>query len=195
MAFTAFINSDIFTLVIIPILIFLARIADVSIGTLRIIFIYRGLRLLAPLLGFFEVFIWLLAARQVFVSLAGWVPLLAYSAGFAAGTYVGIVIEQKVSIGKVLLRVITNRDAKKLLNAFEEEEFPITSTHAVCSKGNVRVIFLVIPRKKVGAALDLIKKHNPRASYSVEDVRFASENHAAAPRSRLRGFGMFRKGK
>ncbi len=191
-----FINSETFTLVIIPILIFLSRVADVSIGTLRIILLSKGYVFLAPLLGFFEVMIWLLAARQVLVNLNTIIPLLAYALGFAAGTYVGIIIEQKMAVGKVLIRIITNRDAKKILKAFKDEDFPLINIHGVSSWGKTQMIFLVIRRKRVSAALNFIQEIDPKASYSLEDIRWATEYH---PYSRKRwswlGFGKFRKSK
>ncbi|MBW2967833.1 DUF2179 domain-containing protein [Candidatus Woesearchaeota archaeon] len=184
---------DYYTFVILPALIFIARIADVSIGTLRIIFLSKGYRVISPILGFFEVFIWLLAARQVLVTLDSWVPMIAYAAGFATGTYVGIVIEQKVSLGKVVMRIITNRDAKVLMKAFEQEDFPITNSNAVSSQGKVRVIYIVLNRKQIGDALSIVRQHNPNASYSIEDVRFASERHPFVSRKGRFHLGMFRK--
>jgi uncharacterized protein YebE (UPF0316 family) len=193
--FLNIINSDIFALLALPLLIFFARICDVSIGTIRIIYISKGNRYVAPILGFFEVLIWLMAARQVLITLNGWIPMIAYAAGFSAGTFVGIVINNKVTSGKVILRIITQDDAKNLLLAFEKEDFPITCTHAVTNKGKVNVLFLVIDRRHTNAALKLIKISSPKAYYSVEDVKFASENEMCLPWYKHIRFGSFRKGK
>lgn len=193
-----FINTEVFSLVIIPLLIFLARVCDVSIGTLRIIFLSKGYRFLAPFVGFFEVIIWLLAAREVFSSLNSWLPIIAYSLGFAAGTYVGIILEQRLSVGKVLLRVITTQDAKKIIEAFKEEDFPLISTHGVSSWGDIDMIFLVMNRKRLNPAINFIKEQDPKASYSVEDVRWATEAHPYTPWYKKRdwlSFGFLRKGK
>ena len=188
------IDTTTFTYIILPILIFLSRVFDVSIGTLRIILLSKGSKFLAPFLGFFEVLIWLLAARQVITNLNGWIPLLAYSFGFAAGTYAGIIIEEKLSLGKVLLRAITKKDASKLVEAFEKGNFPITSTSAKSTRGRVHVLYLIINRKRVNSATELIKKYNPDTHYSIEDVRYASEDTVELPGYK-KTFSMYRKSK
>ncbi len=94
------IGHSIFIWVIHPLLIFLARILVVSLGTMRIVFVSRGLKYLAPLAGFFEVIIWLLAIRVVMRNLNNVVCYLACQAGFATGTHAGLFIEKKLAIGK-----------------------------------------------------------------------------------------------
>ena len=100
-----------FSLVVLPVLIFFARIVDVTFGTLRIIFISRGMRLLAPVVAFFEILIWLVAIGQVFQDIGSVVNILAYSLGFAVGNYVGILVEERMAMGLVLVRVITQYEA------------------------------------------------------------------------------------
>lgn len=175
MDFAALLNSDVYTWVLLPLLIFFARICDVSIGTIRVIFISRGYRFAAPVLGFFEVSIWLLAVRQVIVHLPNWLCFVAYSIGFASGTYVGILIEDKLSIGQVVIRVITSRDSSKLLKALRGEGFVITTSAAKGPDGQVKVIFAIIERHDVGRFVGIVKQFNPRAFYAVEDVRFVRD--------------------
>ncbi|MDD1699528.1 MAG: DUF5698 domain-containing protein, partial [Methanoregula sp.] len=106
----SFISPEIFTYVIIPLLIFCARICDVSLGTIRVIFISKGIKYLAPIIGFFEVIIWLLAIGQVMNNLTNFVAYGAYGAGFASGTYIGMLIEEKISLGLTSVRIITKKD-------------------------------------------------------------------------------------
>ena len=82
----------IFTWVLLPILIFFARILDQSIGTMRLIFLSKGMKHIAPFLGFFEVIIWLLAIGQIMQHLDNWVCYVAYGAGFAMGNFIGITL-------------------------------------------------------------------------------------------------------
>lgn len=89
-----------------PLLIFFARVFDVSLGTLRIIFTARGRRYLAPLLGFVEVFIWIVIVSQITRGADNLAAYLAYAAGFAAGNYVGIWIDNRLAIGNLILRMI-----------------------------------------------------------------------------------------
>jgi uncharacterized protein YebE (UPF0316 family) len=89
------ISPEILTYVVLPVMIFFARICDVSLGTIRVIFISKGVKYLAPIIGFFEVIIWLLAIGQVMNNLTNFVAYIAYGAGFASGTYIGMIIEEK----------------------------------------------------------------------------------------------------
>ncbi|NTU49810.1 MAG: hypothetical protein HGA87_02780 [Desulfobulbaceae bacterium] len=92
----AFLDSPTFTWIILPLLIFCARIADMSLDTMRIVMIGRGRKFTAAFLGFFEVSIWLLVARQVIVHLPNPLCFFAYAGGFAAGNYVGMWIERAI---------------------------------------------------------------------------------------------------
>ncbi len=104
------ITPELFAYVVLPIMIFCARICDVTMGTIRVIFISKGIRYLAPVIGFFEVIIWLLAIGQVMNNLTNVVSYIAYGAGFAAGTYIGMYIEEKISLGLTSVRIITKED-------------------------------------------------------------------------------------
>ncbi|MDO8841109.1 MAG: DUF2179 domain-containing protein [Methanocalculus sp.] len=167
--------SDLFTWVIVPLFIVLARIVDVSIGTLRIIFVSRGYRFLAPVLGFFEVIIWLLAIGEIMKNLNNPVCYIAYGLGFALGNYLGILLEDRLSIGQVIVRVITKRDAGQLVESFKQKNYGVTSINAEGSTGEVKLIFLIINRSNLTDVVDQIKHFNPTAFYSIEDVRSVQE--------------------
>ncbi len=199
MDFASFINSDIYTWVIIPVLIFIARIFDVSIGTIRVIFISRGYKFVAPLLGFFEILIWLAAIRQILMNLTNIMSFIAYAGGFATGTFAGMYIEEKISIGKVVVRVITKREATQLIDALKLARHNVTTLDGEGSYGGkVKMIFSIINRKDIKKVIDIIKKFNPNAFYSIEDIRYASENQPIAPqypKKYINVFGWYRKGK
>ncbi|MDF1535136.1 MAG: DUF2179 domain-containing protein [bacterium] len=163
------------TPMVIPLLIFLARIADVTIGTLRIIFVTRGLRFLSAASGFFEVFIWLLAIRQIMVNLDHWLNFFAYAAGFAAGNYVGLSIERYIAIGHIIIRVITHRDATDLEEHLRDRGFPVTSVDAEGEAGQVKLLFTVARRSTLPEIIATIKRFNPLAFYTVEDLRYVSQ--------------------
>ncbi|HPA70469.1 MAG TPA: DUF5698 domain-containing protein, partial [Bacteroidales bacterium] len=92
-------NTEIVNYLLLPLFIFLARIFDVSLGTLRIIFVTKGMRIIAPLVGFFEVLIWLLAISRIMQDLDNWVSYIAYAGGFATGNFVGMYLEERLAIG------------------------------------------------------------------------------------------------
>ena len=168
-------SSGIFTWVVLPVLIFLARICDVSLGTIRVIFVSRGFRHLAPLLGFFEISIWLFAIGQIMRDVNDISIYIAYAAGFATGTYAGITLEEKLSLGTVLVRVVTGRDSSGLAAGLAEAGYGITTHAADGAQGPVTIVFTVVKRQELSRVIGIIKEFNPHAFYSVEDVRHASE--------------------
>jgi len=174
-SFPAFFDSATYTWVILPLLIFFARITDVSLDTLRIIFINRNLRYYAALSGFFGVLIWLMVIRQIFQRLDHPLCFIAYAAGFAAGNIVGIVIENRISIGKVIIRTITRRESDELVAFLRSSGYGITVIDAEGMTGPVKVIFTVTERSDIRHIVETIKKYNPNSFYSVEDIRFVSE--------------------
>jgi uncharacterized protein YebE (UPF0316 family) len=178
-----FFSSELFTLVVIPILIFLARVIDVSMGTIRVIFISKGNRFYAPILGFFEILIWLTAIQQIMQNLSNIACYFAYAGGFATGTFVGMKIEERLSIGKVILRVITGKNAQALVERLREEDILVTAMDAHGADGPVMILFSVIQRQDVARVVGIVKQYNPTSFYTIEDVRFALENKAPVTRT------------
>ncbi len=164
-------NTDFFVWVILPLLIFLARVVDVSLGTLRIAFVSRGLRYLASFVGFFEVIIWLLAIRIIMQNLNNFVCILAYGGGFALGNYVGILLEDRLAFGSAVLQVITQVDASDLIKSLRKRGYGVTCTSAQGNDGGVNVIHMVIQRSEFGEIVSRIKNFNPRAFYTLLDAR------------------------
>lgn len=170
-----FFGPEIFKWIIIPLLIVLARIGDVSLGTIRIITISRGYKSIAPLLGFFEILIWLLAIRQIMQNLTNIYYYIVYSGGFAAGTFVGMYIEEKLAIGILSIRIITRKDASELIAFLRSANYGVTSVDAQGATGQVHVIYTIVKRSDVDDVIRIINRFNPKAFYLVEDVRSARD--------------------
>jgi len=192
--------GGLYTWLIIPALIFLARVADVSMGTVRVIFVARGFKYLAPVVGFFEIIIWLLAIGQIMKNLSNPACYLAYAGGFAIGNFVGIHIAEKLSLGIVLLRVVTRQDATKLVESLQSSNFGVTSVDGEGSSGPVKVVFTVIPRRDVAGVVDIVREFNPHAFYSIEEVGVVEKGIFPAKKTWLYSnfpgiFRPFRKGK
>lgn len=168
-------DSQIFIWVLLPLLIFLARVCDVTIGTIRIIAIGRGRRGLAPILGFFEVLIWLMAIRQIMQNLTNIFYYFAYAGGYAAGTFVGMFIEEKLAMGSLIIRVITKKSATPLVQRLHKAGQGVTTVEAVGVRGKVHIIYTVVKRRDLPAIAELINAYNPKAFYSIEDVRTVQE--------------------
>lgn len=171
----SFFESEIFTFVLLPVLIFLARIFDVTFGTIRIIFIARGQKYLAPLIGFFEILIWLVAIGKVIQNLNNVFCYLAYAGGFAAGNFIGICIEEKLAMGTLVIQIITRKNASELIENLRTTGYGITSIPAEGTTGQVHIIYTVIKRSDLDNVVEIIKEFNPKAFYSIEDVRFVSK--------------------
>ncbi|MEQ9467569.1 MAG: DUF2179 domain-containing protein [Ekhidna sp.] len=176
------IDADLLNYVVIPALIFFARICDVSINTLRIILMLNGRKYVATILGFFEASIWLVAISQIFQNLGNWQTAIAYASGYAMGIFVGMMIEERLAIGNVVVRVITAKPADGLIEFFKEKNRRFTSLAGESGDGPVNVLFTVIKREKLGETLEAIKKYNPQALYTVEGVKKVSDGEVVDDR-------------
>lgn len=170
-------DSTAFVYIILPLLVFLARIIDVSIGTLRIIFVAKGLKYFAAILGFFESLIWLIAVAQVMQNLNSWQTYIAFACGFAAGNYVGVFIEEKIALGNLLIRIITMKEAEELVNVLWKAGYGVTSVDARGESGPVKLIFSITKRRNLGKIVAIIKKYNPNAFYTIEDMRYVNQTY------------------
>ena len=168
-------SSDFCAWFLLPFLIFIARITDVSIGTMRVIFVSRGFKHLAPVAGFFEVLIWIIVIGQIMKNLSNPLCYIAYAGGFATGNYIGILIAGKLSLGVVLIRIITQENALPLVKHLNSKEYGVTSLDGHGSRGKVQVVFTIVPRYETPAIIKSVKKFNPEAFYSVEEVGFVEK--------------------
>ena len=172
------IPESLFSFVLLPLLIFIARITDVSINTIRIIYVLGGRRLTSTLLGFFESFIWLMAIRQIFQHMDNWVCYVAYPGGFATGILVGMMIEERIAYGKVIVRIITRKDVNDLIRFLDHNQFRHTRVSTVGTDGPENLIFTVLPRENLEQLLNTMKEILPTAFYTVEKVNRAAESGA-----------------
>jgi uncharacterized protein YebE (UPF0316 family) len=168
------ISDEVLSWVILPILIFIARMSDVTLGTLRNIFMSRGFKKIVPFVGFFEVLIWLIAMKQVMNKADNFLCYFAWAGGFAMGTYVGMRIEERLALGMQVIRIITSEASDKLITALRAANHGMTVVDANGAKGPVKMIFSIVQRKYLKEVIHLIEIHQPNAFYSVEDVRNAS---------------------
>lgn len=170
------ISPELYAWVILPLLIFFARICDVSMETIRVIYISRGIKYLAPVIAFFEIVIWLLAMEVVMQDLSNIANFMAFALGFATGTYVGLVLEERLSIGMVILRVITTVESEEQISSFlARENCGVTTLDAEGSRGNVKMLISLVNRIDLPKITDFIRTVNPHAFFSIEDVRYVNE--------------------
>jgi uncharacterized protein YebE (UPF0316 family) len=173
--FQELLHSSLFGWVILPLLIFLARIVDVAMGTIRIIFVSRGRRFLAPLLGFFESSIWLLAISQIMQRVDNPLCFIAYAGGFSIGNYVGIRIEEKLAMGTLIVRVFLTTKESKLKERLYEAGFGVTTIEAQGRDGAVDILFSVIKRKDLYKVVEIIESSQYNVFYSIEEAKSVSK--------------------
>lgn len=157
--------------VVLPLLILLSRVCDVTLGTLRIIFISRGLRKLAPFLGFFEVLIWIVIIGQLVQHLHSVTAYICYAAGFAIGNFVGMWIEERLALGTFILRTMVPENGSDLVKKIHDAGFGVTSVDAQGSLGPIKIIYTVVKRRDVNQVLTIIHTHAPTAFVTTEEVR------------------------
>jgi len=176
-------------------LIFLARVADVSLATFRTIVIFRGDRLLASFIGFFETIIWVVAAAQVLTNLDQWYFALAYASGFAVGNYVGITIESHFALGNELVRCMSfNRDV--LAVKLRAQGYTIASFAGDMGKSHpVELPLIIEKRRNVSSLIQSIKELDKTAIYSVSDVKSVYEGPDLLPRRSLVRSALMQLGK
>lgn len=175
--FLSIINSsfDYYNWILLPLIIFFSRLGDVSLGTLRHVFISKGYRKIVPVLGFFEVLIWIIVVAQVMKNLNNFACYLAWAGGFAMGTYVGLLIEERLALGLQVIRIITNQNCDNLIESLKHDNHGVTLVDAQGAFGPVKMIFTIIKRKNVRQVVNLIRQHNPTAFYSIEDIKDTSQ--------------------
>jgi uncharacterized protein YebE (UPF0316 family) len=165
------IDFDWYVWVGLPLLIFLARVFDVTLGTLRIIFTSRGLRNLAPVLGFVETFVWIVAVSSLVKHAQNLAAYFGYAGGFAMGTMVGMFLENKLAIGTVTVRAIIRRDPTELIKTMLEAGFGVTTVDGHGSTGTVKIIYTTLKRQDLPVVVEIFHRILPGAFLSVEEVR------------------------
>jgi uncharacterized protein YebE (UPF0316 family) len=177
------VDSPIFDYLVLPLLILLARVLDVSMDTIRVIMVAKGYRNYAPAIGFFQSLIWVITISRVMVNLENWTAYIGYAGGFALGTYVGMRLEEKLALGHELIRVITKTDASELIANLRKEGYPVTAVTGQGREGDVGILFVILKRRSIQQVVEIINDYNPKAFYTIEDMRFVRDS-SYLPRSR-----------
>ncbi len=170
-------QGNMYNWVVLPLIIAFARILDVSVGTIRVIFVARGYKYLAPVLGFVEVIIWLLAIGQIMQQLDNFMSYIGYGAGFAAGNYIGIILVEKMSLGTVVMRIIAKQDSTQLVEVLRNADYGVTAVDAEGKTGAVKILFSIVKKKDLADALEIVNKFSPNAFYTIEEVQRVNEGY------------------
>ncbi|MCA9198750.1 MAG: DUF2179 domain-containing protein [Planctomycetales bacterium] len=172
-------------------LVFLVRIIDVSIGTLRTLSVVQGRIALSVVLGFFEVLVWIVALSQVLTGVTqNPVLMVAYAGGFAAGNAVGICVERKLAMGAVVVRMISAQFGSEIAVALRTAGHRATTFLGEGRDGPVTLIYASCNRRNVAKVVRIAKDFEPQVFYTVEPVQHVSSPqilpHATGWRSILK---------
>ncbi len=183
-------------------LIVLARITDVSLDTIRMVSVVQGRRTFAAALGFFQAMVFICAVAKVLLNMDQPVYALAYGLGFAMGTYLGMVIEQRLAFGKQLVFLLTPQ-GPKLAEILRAGDYKLAEIKGHTGDGDLTILCVEVPRREVQKLIRLASAVDERCAFIVHDIRltdFARRGtQKAKPRQRswltsLKGLASFKRG-
>lgn len=155
-------------------IIFLAKIIEVSISTIRIVYVNKGERVKGAVLGFAEIMIWVVIVSSVLNNITeDPIKVFVYAAAFALGNYFGITIESKIAVGLSSVQVVVNQNEGVILaDILREQGFGVTIIEGRGKNDSIKnLLFIQLKRKKIPEAVKLIKEHCPEAYITVNDIK------------------------
>lgn len=153
------------------VIIMLMRMADVTLGTFRMIMVVQSKKYIAGVIGFFEVLIWIFAMRYIFNHLDNTINLFGYALGFAFGNVLGITLEEKVALGYVQVNVISRHYTDKIATALRKSKFGVTILPAEGGSGGMSVIIIIIRRRDLNAVKKIIEGIDSDCFITVQHSR------------------------
>ncbi len=158
-------------------LIFILRVCDVSMGTIRTIYTLQGRKYLSTGISFIEVTIFIFAISQVIGNIDNPILMLAYSGGFAAGTFIGMLLEEKFAIGYAQLRIISRDKGKEIARGLWARDFGATMLRGHGKEGEVDMLFSIVPRKNLKECLNIASIIDDQSFVSIADSRYFYRGH------------------
>lgn len=168
------IDFNFISYILLPALIFLARVADVTVATVKLMFVVNNARKAAAILGFFEALITIMALSRIMQDANNLFAFVMYALGFATGTYVGMWIEEKMAYGSVLVRILNKNIPHELLSYLVENQYRYSMVEANDQSGNTQVLFTVCKRSRLNTFLETLERIDPQALYTIESVKKVS---------------------
>jgi uncharacterized protein YebE (UPF0316 family) len=152
-------------------LIFLLRVSDMTLDTLRVLVVMRGRKVYAWILGFFQAAIFVLAISSVLSNLDNLLNVVGYAAGFGTGNVIGMMIEERLAIGHTLLSIVSPRRGAAVAERLRKEGFGVTEIPARGKDGMVALLNCNVLRKDADRARRLVNEVDPEAFITAEDIR------------------------
>ena len=152
-------------------LIFILRIVDVSLDTMRVIFAIRGRRDLAAILGFCMAIVWIFAVGNAVKHVDSILHIIGYAGGYATGTFVGITIERLVAYGVAMVRIISAHGGVEIAHALRERGYGVTEVAGYGREGRVEVLFAAVERSHLEDVLDIVNAWDDSAFVTIEEPK------------------------
>ena len=149
-------------------LITLLRIFDVTLGTIRAILVVQSKKYGAGFIGFFEVLIWIYAMRYIVQHLDSTINLFGYATGFAVGTILGIIIEQKLGLGHLQISLISKEKTVNIAEAIRSLKHGVTLLPGAGANGDISILYTIINKKNLKKIKDLVHKIDPEVFINVQ---------------------------
>ena len=156
---------------LIALIIFFLRVVDMSLDTIRVLFVVRGRKLLAWILGFFQSAVFIVAISSVLTNQQSFLTILAYAAGFATGNVVGMLIEERLAVGHIHLSIVSPSSGVGIAEMLREQGYAVTELSARGLQGMVTLLHVDVMRKQLEAVEKLVREADPEAFVTAEDVR------------------------
>jgi uncharacterized protein YebE (UPF0316 family) len=157
--------------------IFFLRVGDMSLDTLRVLFVMRGRKGLAWILGFFQAIIFVVAIGTVLNDLNNPLNIIGYAAGFATGNVLGILIEERLAIGHVLLNIISSRRGSAIAERLRSEGYGVTEIAAQGKDGMVTMLSCSVLRRRVDEVRKMVNEVDENAFITADDIRPVRRGH------------------
>ena len=172
-----FFSPELYKWLILPLAIFAARAVNEAIGTLRVMFLSKGNKTMAPIMGFFEVLIWIIIISQIMQNLDNVLCYIAYASGFALGNIIGITIEKKLAMGVMMINVITKRSTIKLQKKLKLNNYDFTAVAGKDIDGTGEMLFIIVKRRELDNVIKIINEFNPYAFFSINEISKVNEGN------------------
>lgn len=151
--------------------VFFARVSDVTLSTLRILMLMRGKTLIAAVIGFFEVSVYILALGQVLNNLNHPISIVVYALGFATGNIVGGFFEEKLAVGYNTAQVISVNKAQEMAARLRDHGFGVTIIEGCGIKGPHDILYVLLKRRDLPSLMAIIQEVDKNAFVSIMDTR------------------------
>lgn len=158
--------------------IFFVRILDVSLGTIRTMFVVRGKKLISSMIGFFEILVWFLVVKEALQTESNSIFIaISYSLGFATGNYIGALLSDKLITGNVSVQVFTNNN--NLEKILREHGYGVSSVvyTGYEEEAHKHMLFINVDKKMEKALRELIKKNDKEAFIIVNETKYVENGY------------------